>query len=1167
MKNYILETMKSNEHGLFLCELPTGYGKTYTVAQIMKAYACDPQNKRKIVYLTTLNKNLPEDELLTAFGEKELYHKAVLRIRSNFDEVIDKLEDVIVPDEFQTDHYEKLLYLVRKYNQTIKNKAVDKEYINDLKKRVNEAEQVFRRELSRWLTRKFRNKPARLTAIKTDPHWKWIGKLYPAVFTDDYPILLMSISKFMKRNSCIVEPSYEFLQSTLLENAIIFIDEFDATKATIQDILIERALSVNEEYIFLFKQILRGMNPEYFSKSMTTAYKKAVSTRGKGHSFETIRQEAVEIEEKYCIHLSYKTIEDDIDRHQNFLFKDATYHTLFHDDKKYIRANVDKEENRIKIYFEDHNDFYKKRNENEISVYALLRDINSFLRHFRIFLFAWARNYKDEINAHRCPDDDEMTLENACSSILKKLELSQNQQILIMGETCHLNQKTDKKELLPDNSFYQQGMEIFELEDNDSHYDSTDLRLVAIYDTPEKILVYLAEKATVYGISATAEVPSVIGNYDLGYLEEKLGQHYHVTPQKQKERIQKELSRTWKAYYDGHIHVHAEIVKNHSNCLDVDYICEEIFISTELAQICAAKIKNAIADVYYEMRYCNIAKAMHAFLETKGIQSMLYLGMALPVKDHPELDIDLLNDLFDLSSQDILMCDMLEEAEQRQAECAFHILRSENYEEEKKRLLDRLSKGEKIFIMSSYQTIGAGQNLQYKIADKSDLVELVPDTGNCDNRHFYKDIDAIYLGDATNLTVNTYQNQKITTTDLMKLLFQIEELKQNAELNYKEADAMIKLAFRARTSNSQWERNLLYQTKSVRLQATRLVMQAIGRMCRTYVKSPDIYIFIEERFLEKLYAGEMKKHILSPEMEAIVYLREQLGSEYSNEEETMLKQAEKISSYGMWSIRQYLARNWTADSMKLWEQLRTLVLSCPTASKDQREGNKLIQKLYITSGKPQDRYLYSQYSDFNDVTIDFSNDIVGFRNSGRAKKKANTEEVLVYEMSEQNSGLPILLKYPGMEKYFLENGYAAKFVRADFMMSPVLFHNIYKGALGETAGKFILEKELGIHLSPITDFERFEFFDFEMAPGVYVDFKNWKYTYLVERESVRKEILHKLDHIGGKRVYVINVIGHSEFHEPTVQVDRRIIEIPGILDHQGRTIYKYLKMINEEDFR
>ena len=87
LKDYLLDVMQQHEHGLYMCELPTGNGKTYDSAWAMKEYADLIGDDTKIIYLTTLNKNLPEDALRAAYGSEELYKRNVLRLRSNFDEV------------------------------------------------------------------------------------------------------------------------------------------------------------------------------------------------------------------------------------------------------------------------------------------------------------------------------------------------------------------------------------------------------------------------------------------------------------------------------------------------------------------------------------------------------------------------------------------------------------------------------------------------------------------------------------------------------------------------------------------------------------------------------------------------------------------------------------------------------------------------------------------------------------------------------------------------------------------------------------------------------------------------------------------------------------------------------------------------------------------------
>jgi hypothetical protein len=129
----------------------------------------------------------------------------------------------------------------------------------------------------------------------------------------------------------------------------------------------------------------------------------------------------------------------------------------------------------------------------------------------------------------------------------------------------------------------------------------------------------------------------------------------------------------------------------------------------------------------------------------------------------------------------------------------------------------------------------------------------------------------------------------------------------------------------------------------------------------------------------------------------------------------------------------------------------------------------------------------------------------------------------------------------------------------------VLFHNIYKGELGEVAGKFILKKELGIELSPINEPHCFEYFDYRLSKNVYVDFKNWKFTYVQDRDEIRKDILRKLEVIGGKRVYIINVVSNKNY-KPSAIVDQRLVEIPMLIKEDGKVSYENLNMIKREDF-
>lgn len=1145
MEKYLLDIMQKKENGLYLCELPTGIGKTYASVRAMKQFAETLEGRKKIIYLTTLNKNIPEQALKEAYGnDEELYNKNVLWLRSNFDEVIEKIGELEIPEEWQSDDYDALKRDVINYNRirkVQKNPHADNRYLKDLEDKIKEENDRFRSYIKRRLKKDFPKKEQRKNAIKNDEKYQWIGKLYPAVFTDDHKILLMSVSKFMVKNSILIDASYDFLKSDLINNAVIIIDEFDATKDTIQTDLIERSIKMREDYIQLFRQIYRTLDQENFSSEMKLALNH--------NKYRELRKEAEEIADTYHIMLNIKTKEDDVDRGQNFLFNDGTFQTM--KTGQVIRASVNKKDNRIDISFEKTKGSEEgevvENNKESISLFSLLREINTFLRHFRYFAMEWAEKYKDNINSARGSLMDEMNKDDAISSVLGRLELTQGQKELLMGESCEMVRR-EKDPVLEDRSFYRRGMEYYSFVDNDSHNDNTELRYVKIYDTPEKILLHMAEKATVIGLSATAEFKTVIGNYDLVYLKEELKDHYHPTREHIKEKVKKELESRWDLYKNGEIRIHETIIEGKEEVQDEEDYCRT-FISPELwerGQVALNNILKEVNDPYYKKRYCDIFRAMCEFHKNKEINSMLYLGMALPENYKPEMDENTLKSLFKISGLG------------KKTDTDFVVLRSWNYDEEKEKLLDDLAEGKKIFVMSSYQTIGAGQNLQYRIPAGKEVKYLAAPAGD-DARFLKKDFDALYLANITNVTVNLHlkKNGKgIEEADLLKLLCQIEGLYENGEINYIQKNTMLKKGFMAYSGRP--DHNDLYSTKSIAVQKSKMVLQAVGRMCRAFAKSPDIYLYAEKDLLEGLDTRELNKRILPPEMKKIVSMCEGLGKKYTSKEQEILNKAEKISSQGFWAIRALQARGWDENKMQRWKELRERVLQYPTAETAEWERDKYIHKFYITSEKKQDRYLYSQEGDFKDVMLNFDCDEAALRGRPGAKK------INIYKMNEEESGLPQILKYPGMREFFEESGYATEFKTNKYLMSPVLFHNIYKGALGEVAGKFILESELNIKLKEITDPDKFEFFDFELSEGVYVDFKNWKNTYAQDQEKTQEEIMAKLDHIKGKRAYIINIVSDGDY-EPGESVDQRLVKIPMLINSDGSVCDENLKWIKRED--
>ena len=174
---------------------------------------------------------------------------------------------------------------------------------------------------------------------------------------------------------------------------------------------------------------------------------------------------------------------------------------------------------------------------------------------------------------------------------------------------------------------------------------------VKVYDTPEKIMLYLAGKATVFGISATAEVDTVVGNYDLKYFKKQLKEGFHKTPGYLKDKTRTALEKRWSAYADGEINVHGEVISSNIQGFNAEDYCKT-FMDAEFARYASNIITNIIDNEYQIIRYCNVLQAMCIFNRNEDIQSMLYLGMALPKKNNPGMDEGVLQQLFEYSQME-----------------------------------------------------------------------------------------------------------------------------------------------------------------------------------------------------------------------------------------------------------------------------------------------------------------------------------------------------------------------------------------------------------------------------------------------------------------------------------------------------------------------------------
>lgn len=166
-----------------------------------------------------------------------------------------------------------------------------------------------------------------------------------------------------------------------------------------------------------------------------------------------------------------------------------------------------------------------------------------------------------------------------------------------------------------------------------------------------------------------------------------------------------------------------------------------------------------------------------------------------------------------------------------------------------------------------------------------------------------------------------------------------------------------------------------------------------------------------------------------------------------------------------------------------------------------------------------------------------------------------------YEVSLEDSRLSKLLRNDIVYNHWIKNGFSInwkinKSEKYYGMISPIVFNNIYKGALGEEVVKALFI-ENSIPISNIEGPKIYEKFDFvinENEKIIYIDVKNFSETSMHKdfaNEGLSEKLNKKINSLKPDCVAVINLIdefGEREFLDKFCGEDNstKLITCPGI---------------------
>jgi len=1141
----ILNNHCNKKNGLLLFNPPTGSGKTHNVLKwIFENYKDYCKENRKIFFVTNLKKNLPFDELRTDFfipnGKEHEFDKHVTFLDSNSENLLKRfqlVDDSI--DKYFKNHkvYYSIVSIVNKIKKH-ENNPEFKGIVNEMKDKLrNELEPQFRRIIEKFLKENYHNRNERIKAIQTNDKIKWIGELYPAVYSSKRKVFFLSIDKFYFKNSTLVEPSYSFLENDITKDAIIFIDEFDATKDNLLKNIIEKGRKQRIDFIHLFNEIYWALSKNTFPQRFVTHSEKREELIEKGYNLdlsniqETLLTKAEEIVWKYNLDYSFKNKDEENENQRNLLFHDFQYHSVYRNNKQFIRLNTNSSSKINEIIFE------AERPKSGENIVSLLNQIKGFINYFSRIIKSIAENYQQLETQERQqnPKRLEFTFDLALSSIIEEFGLENRYKNYIIDKILSARERVVKSELNYDLSIYENGFRYYDFVDDDSHQSKTKTFIYDFQNTPEKFILKLAEKSKVIGISATALIETVTGNYDIAYFKRQLGENFFELSKKEKEQLFELFNQQNKHYNKVTIETKWLSFSNYES----DF--ENLFENKELSQDIIGKLKSnnpKITD-YLFYRYLKIGFSFKEFLLKDKIRGFLCLLNKEPKYFDKNLNLKILEEIFSILIEETTNTKDIFSEKDKTGKPIFNvknfytIINSNDFDNKKQSFITKLEDNKKVFIISMYQTMGAGQNLQFSAPNPSELID-VKDKGlfnwNKDNK---TDINAIYLDKPTHLIQRI--DKDLNEEGFIKYLFQLEFLAQAGKISIKQLNRQVTIAFKhllasfnTTTKIESLNNSFLYQDENIKQHFAKYIIQAIGRICRTNLKSTNIFIYADKELDKLICDFDVDNSIVLNEFKALVKSSKQRKVINSIDIKPYINLANstnrKISSL----IKKFIATdwNWKEPQKKEWEYLREMCLRFPTISKDDVSKYNLnrILDLYIELPSIDDSYSYYQEEDFANIEVSF-------------------DDSLINKVSEKSVRLEELMEIKGVKDFFNSKNWATIFKKNKFILPPELFNNIYKGALGEQIGKFIIETQYKTELEELP-LEYFELFDFKIKDkDIYIDFKHWKENTKIDAIKQLKKIRNKLDEVNGEKVFIINILSSID-RKIIPTTDKRIIEIP-----------------------
>lgn len=1092
--------------GLLPLQFPTGAGKSYAVEQTIATLVSNmPEGAPPILFVTPQKKNIPSVEKIAGLCKQRGYEVGphdVMRLYSASEMLAMTVNDELlesVPHEHRRETaIDDLVDMVKLFNQ-------DKRYNDLIQKPVRDFKRSVRSLLPNvgW--------EERLELIEQDSDWQWLGRLWPFVYTRRAKVLLMTSKKFFLPHDTLLEAACPICEADWIRGSVIFVDEFDATKRDCLDVIVSNSTRYRADLPGLVRSLVRGVDMSKLPESMTSG--------NNAKRLGQLRSALTNTTNEANVDYVYKAEEGAIGSAGLFMYDGIRYGTSI-GTPLFVRTDVVRKENVI---------VGRQSKKDELKSLA-----------FNVGKFRGAVTYAQrtivsmlrEAHGYGLDGMDEEALRNEIFSILETLGVRErNERLLMFDGVSELLRSGGHGQgpLDEGQTLYEQGFGLVAIEESESHRFSTHIYAYALNDTPEKRMRALIERSLVIGLSATACVDSPLCNYDLDWLEEQRPALMRSLTDEDTQRLEAAYAR----HVRGYDKVNIEVVPiSVAQTVDGGFYRETASLLHR--QTLQEKAQNLLAgvprtedgklDEYVVLRYLRVAKAYLYFIQNIPAGVFVCATSAAPRTGNNSSDKyreEVLKTLFELIRKD------LEVVDSDDSVCFFG--GSDNFQDEYDSAVSKLGDDcTRMFICASYETLATGVNLQY---DGKGMVTVDVGDHSFDSSSAYIDLVGVYLDRITSVApAYTRIREEARAEDILRCAYELREMSWQGEISLSEMEIGVRSLINRKQSKVK-----LVDKSSVMAACTRMATQMIGRMCRTSHKAPTIHVLYDQDLSSRIDPYAMGDTLIGIETEKFLAeiaakadcKPEELGVVENKMATRAMRTENRLSSFAQRS-------KWSEEDMVLWEEMRTWCLGHPCPTPADLAGSRLFN-YYLDVGHLVSAYRYYETGDFKDVGVSFDPTVA---------------EDYPCEVSDRAARLDVLASLPETRALFQQRGWPLKWEPSTVVMNPAFFRGVYLGAIGEQAGKAILETHVrDLVLNQITDPRKYEKFDFVVGDtDVYVDFKFWRSPDSSGERYVAR-IREKMQRVDATHALIINLMCGDVFRDKKCEeMPGNILSVPYLID-------------------